>query len=78
MSEQEITKEEYLAWKDNKVTRAFMALLSDSRNELAATLTSGGTLGEQTAINTAHCVGYIKGISEILDYEMELPEAYEH
>ena len=76
----EISKEEFQAWKDSKVTQAVLETLVQRREAFKEMLANGGTLAEDAPKGaTAMTVGRIQGINEILLVEYEEPEQeYNH
>jgi ribosome assembly protein YihI (activator of Der GTPase) len=81
--EQEITKEEFSSWKDNKVTKAIMVGLSQRQADLKEFLANGGTMNPENGTSVDFIVGRIQGLNEILNVEYEEPaeekrDAYGH
>lgn len=79
MSEKvEITKEEFLNWKENKVTQMVMQELQQVKEDLKEILGNGGSLGKDSPA-TEYFVGRIQGINEVLNIDYEEPvKSYGH
>ena len=69
----EITKEEFQAWKENKVTMTITQGLVDIQNDLKDFLGNGGTIAKDSTISTDFIVGRIQGLNEVLNIEYEEP-----
>lgn len=67
----ELTKADFSDWKEGPVTRRVFALIQARRDTVKEALARGETLGENTVINTASLVGYIRGMDELLAVEFE-------
>ena len=79
MEQVQISKEEYTAWKEHKVTQTILEQISTLKEDRSQYLAMGGTLAKDTDVSTDFVVGYIRGLSEILNitYE-ESREQYGH
>jgi hypothetical protein len=79
MEQVQISKEEYTAWKENKVTQTILEQIATLKEDRSQYLAMGGTLAKDTDVSTDFVVGYIRGLSEILNitYE-ESREQYDH
>jgi hypothetical protein len=82
---EELTREEFNSWKENKVTQIVIKALSGLQNQLKDHLSAGGTLaGDGSAeVQTAATVGRIQGLNDFLlvDYDdtpKENREDYDH
>ena len=74
-----ISKEEFLAWKKDKVTQNFFSQIVNQINQFNAVLVSGETLKEKPLVTTEYAIARIQVCSEILNMEYEEPaKSYEH
>lgn len=69
--EVEMSKEEFLAWKNDKVTKEIYKVLEHLRNESSEKLALGLTLSSTAVQDTAQEVGFIRGLDTILMVEEE-------
>lgn len=71
----DVSKEEYILWKNNKVTKTFWAyVLNGNIQDRAQMLVGGSTLGDNVAQATSHAIGYIAALTDIYNYEWEEAE----
>lgn len=63
-----ITKEEFIAWKNNKVTEAFFAAISSKREDIKETIVQ--TAGEDS-VRDAIYRGYCVAMSDVLDVNLD-------
>lgn len=72
---EELTSKEILLWRQETITRKVFARLEQKISEIQEILGTGGTLNrssaDETLANTAHEVGRIEGINEILNLGIE-------
>jgi hypothetical protein len=76
----EITRQEFVDWKENKITQSIFSILQERQDMLKEFLANGGSLSKDAPKDsTAFTVGRIQGINEILNIEYEEPaQPYEH
>lgn len=74
----EISKEEFSAWKDNKVTRAVMQELVAQQQEMIMYLARGATIAKDADESTDLIVGRIQGLAKCLDVEYDERQEYGH
>mgnify|MGYP001552223886 CR=1 FL=1 len=78
-----VSKEEFVAWKENKVTQAVLQYVEALQKDRMVYLANGSTIVKDADRTTDFIVGYIQGLNEILrvDHEEtakeETPE-YDH
>lgn len=71
-SDEQISKEDFVAWKYDKVTQSFFKQVNNEVKEKLLELGSGQTLGnKQPLVDTAKAVGFIAGLNYILDVDLE-------
>lgn len=80
MAEHEIppSREEWMEWSTHPTTRWFKWALTQVRQEVQDSLSTGATLrqaSDDTAQATARAVGYVSGVGVALDLEPEVMEA---
>lgn len=81
---EELTREEFNSWKEQKVTKIVAKALGELQEGLKEHLSAGGTLTDENSSNkTAFVVGRIQGLSDFLKVEFDdAPEAkkddYDH
>ena len=73
----EVSREEFTAWKADKVTQFLMGVLEERKKELVESVTTGGTLGPDCTL-TALNVGRIQMLDELLKIEYEEKAQYEY
>lgn len=71
----EVTKEEFLAWKNDRVTREVFGMIEAVRAEYVDALTTGKTLQADT---TELTVGRIAAYDDLLRIEYDSVEEPEH
>ena len=78
-SQEVVSKEEFLNWKDNKVTKTITDMLNEVKQANVDYVIAGGTLKEGEYA-TASIVGLIKGIDMFLDMDVteDTKESYGH
>ena len=64
-----MTKEDFVAWKDNQTTQEVMHILTEIRNAYADRIASGGTLDSLS--DTARVVGNIEAFDYLLNINFE-------
>ncbi len=71
----EISKEDYLEWKESAVTRYYFSLVRKQIINMMKAIGEGktynGTSVEQTALETARAFGAIEALENMLDIEFE-------
>lgn len=65
----QITKDDFVAWRDSPVTRNFLQAIVDRIDEKSEVLANGGVLGEYCEARYANAVGYIAAMNEVLEFE---------
>jgi hypothetical protein len=78
MDQEQISKEEFINWKDSKVTKFFQDRLSELREDRKEFMAAGGTLSKDSPVTTDFLVGYIQGLNEFLNSEYEERDQYDH
>ena len=73
----EITKSEFVNWRDNKVTKEIFKLIRAKKTNAADYVAMGGTLTSQTERDTALFVGRISGYDELLNIQWDESEESE-
>jgi hypothetical protein len=66
-----ITRQQVSDWKQNEVTRAYLAGIKEQIKSIEFMLGTGGTLGENVAQETARYVGRIEGLIDALEVDIE-------
>lgn len=66
-----MTKDEYIEWKENRVTKETFAIIEKARDAYKERLTSGATLDSMET--TARTVGNIEAFDFLLNIEWEEP-----
>jgi len=74
MDDQEISKDDFLQWMDDRVSRAFIAAIRERIKDLYIATGNGTTLdssnANSTLAETAKNVGKIEVLQEILDIDI--------
>lgn len=68
----DITKEEFMEWKENPTTKKIFEEVKSLRDQLMEELSTGRTLGHQADIThglTSEMVGNIKGLNQLLNID---------
>ena len=75
----EISKEQFLNWKNDEVTKSIIDSLTEIRDRYKEGLSVGETLSDNAERDTARAVGFISGLNAIIhiEYEDEV-EPYDH
>ena len=66
-----ISKEEFVAWKENKVTQAVMLHVDAMQKDRMVYLANGSTIVKDADRTTDFIVGYIQGLNELLRVEFQ-------
>ena len=71
-----VSKEEFLEWKESKVTQQVLAYVRAKREEMKEYLAQGGTIAPNAQLSTEALVGHLRGLDDILniDYIVEEPK----
>jgi hypothetical protein len=75
--ENEISKEEYIDWRDSRVTKFVRGKLEEIKSANKDFVANGGTL-KGDGPSTDFIVGYIQGLNEFLNTEYEEKPDYGH
>lgn len=65
----EISKDEFVEWKNHPVTKEIMLLLDDKKSKIRDVLSSGEILGDNTEKAVARLVGHLEGIDDLLNIQ---------
>ena len=67
----EISKAEFADWKSQPVTQEVLKVVAEARQATEGHLLYGGTIGENTAEETARAVGVLQGLDMLLAVDFE-------